>query len=316
MEYNLTDGWPIFDQKGVSMPRSRAPEDLSVEELRRLLIEKSRAQRDARLESFRRTGRIVPVEPRFEAEEVLPPPDDLDVVPIHPRRRKRTVMDGLLLLVEVAAVAGLLFIMFRVLGVLVDLNQEVAASLQQPTLTPTAIYKAVVLPSGHTSPVLSKEVSFNKAEIPEHLLPLVQSMDNLPLPTPGPQQAVRIRIPRINVDAPVVQGDGFEQLKKGVGQHLDTANPGEKGNLVLSAHNDVFGEIFRYLDELKEGDEIHVYTSQREYIYIISEIRIVEPTTVEVMDQTVEPMVTLISCYPYHVDKQRIVVRAYLQGQP
>ncbi len=41
------------------MPRRKAPEDLSVEELRRLLIEKRRGPRRERLEHFRQTGRVV-----------------------------------------------------------------------------------------------------------------------------------------------------------------------------------------------------------------------------------------------------------------
>jgi sortase A len=45
------------------MPRRKAPEELSVEELRRLLIEKRRGARRERLEHFKRTGRVVAVEP-------------------------------------------------------------------------------------------------------------------------------------------------------------------------------------------------------------------------------------------------------------
>ena len=297
------------------MPRSRAAEDLSVEELRRLLVEKSRQRRDRRLDAYRRTGRIIPVQPAVAAAPAAAlEPDDL--LPVsRPQRRQRTALDGFLLFLELAAVAGLIFIIFRVLTVLVSWNSEFAAALKQPDLTPTPMYRVVVLPSGHTSPALSQDVSFNRAEIPEHLQPFVAGSEFLPIPTPGPAQAIRIRIPRIRVDASVVQGDGFEQLKKGVGQHLNGINPGEKGNLVLSAHNDVFGEIFRYLDELKSGDEIILYTSQREYVYIVSEVRIVEPTALEVLDPTQEAVVTLISCYPYRVDDKRIVVRAYLQGQ-
>jgi sortase A len=99
-----------------------------------------------------------------------------------------------------------------------------------------------------------------------------------------------------------------------VGQHIGTANPGEKGNVVLSAHNDIFGEIFRELDRLETGDEVVVYTNQRSYTYIVSQSRIVEPTMVEVMESTSQPTVTLISCYPYLVDNQRIVVTARLQS--
>jgi hypothetical protein len=45
------------------MPRRKAPEDMSVEELRRLLIEKRRGARRERLEHFKRTGRVVDVTP-------------------------------------------------------------------------------------------------------------------------------------------------------------------------------------------------------------------------------------------------------------
>ena len=111
----------------------------------------------------------------------------------------------------------------------------------------------------------------------------------------------------------MVQGDGWEQLKQGVGQHINTANPGEPGNMVLSAHNDIFGEIFRHLDKLQVGDEVIVFTNIRSYRYVIDlETQVVEPTFIEVMGQTKDPTVTLISCYPYLVNDQRIVVKATL----
>jgi sortase A len=112
----------------------------------------------------------------------------------------------------------------------------------------------------------------------------------------------------------VVQGDGWQQLKKGVGQNISSVNPGEHGNVVLSAHNDIFGEIFRDLDQLEPGDEVILYTNQRSHTYIVTESQVVEPTRVEVMAQTAQPTTTLISCYPYLVDDQRIVVTARLQG--
>jgi sortase A len=142
----------------------------------------------------------------------------------------------------------------------------------------------------------------------------VQSLASIPLPTPGPEQATRIQIPAIHVDAPVVQGDGWEQLKKGVGQHAGTGDPGKPGNVVLSAHNDIFGEIFRDLDKLEVGDQVILFTNQRAYTYVVSETLIVEPIDVEVMAPSTDPLVTLISCYPYMVDSQRIVIKAQLQS--
>jgi sortase A len=124
-----------------------------------------------------------------------------------------------------------------------------------------------------------------------------------------------VKIPGINVFARIVQGDGWEELKQGVGQHLGTPNPGDDGNIVLSAHNDVFGELFRDLDKLEPGDEVILYTEEKAYTYVVRQTQIVEPTAVEVMGPTREPVVTLISCYPYLVDNKRIVVTAYLVGE-
>lgn len=301
-----------------AMPRRKAPEDLSVEELRRLLIEKRRGARRDRIEHFRRTGRVVAIapdlsegsgEPGSAASESDASTANQPEVPA-----QRRFLDRLLLAVEVLAILGLVGIILSGMGILRDLNKEVAAALAPATAEPTPLVTAVVLPSGHTPPDAQGNTHPNYDEIPEHLRPMVQSLGNIPIPTPGPEQAIRIQIPALSVDAPVVQGDGWEQLKKGVGQHIGTANPGQVGNVVLSAHDDVYGQLFRYLDRLVAGDRVILYTQQRQYVYVVTGTAIVEPTQVEVMAPTVDPTVTLISCYPYLVNKQRIVVFAKLQN--
>jgi len=280
------------------------------------LIEKRRGARRERLEHFKRTGRVVDVAPDILAEstpvvDTLEETTDQAQVPALKRRR---VMDRILLAVEVLAVVGLVGVLISGFGILRDLNAEVAAALIQETLTPTPLVMAVVLPSGHTPPDAQGNTRPNIDEIPAHLQPMVQSLANLPVPTAAPDQAIRIQIPSINIDAPVVQGDGWEQLKKGVGQNVGSANPGQTGNIILSAHNDVYGELFRYLDKLAPGDQVVLYTQQRQYVYVVDRTAVVEPTAVEVMASTGSPTVTLISCYPYLVDKQRIVVFARLQS--
>lgn len=281
-----------------------------------MLIEKRRGARRERLEHFKRTGRVVDVAPDALAEstpevDTLEDNGDQAPAPVSPRRR---VMDRVLLVVEVLAVVGLFGVLISGFGILRDLNEEVAAALVQETLTPTPLVMAVVLPSGHTPPDAQGNTRPNLEEIPAHLQPMVQSLASIPVPTSAPNQAIRIQIPALEVDAPVVQGDGWEQLKKGVGQNIGSANPGQNGNVVLSAHNDVYGELFRFLDKLQPGDQVIVYTQQRQYTYVVDRTAIVEPTAVEVMAPTENPTVTLISCYPYLINKQRIVVFARLQN--
>ena len=287
---------------------------MSVEELRRLLIEKRRGARRERLEHFKRTGRVVAVEP--DALTAVPVVDTLEDASEQPPvqvSRRRLVMDRILLAVEILAVVGLVGVLISGFGVLQDLNQQVASALIQETFTPTPLVMAVVLPSGHLPPDAQGNTRPNEEEIPEHLRPMVQSLANVPIPTSAPDQAIRIQIPAIKIDAPIVQGDGWEQLKKGVAQNINSVDPGQSGNVILSAHNDVYGELFRYLDKLAPGDQVILYTQQRQFVYVVDRTAIVEPTAVEVMASTGSPTVTLISCYPYLVDKKRIVVFARLQ---
>jgi sortase A len=60
---------------------------------------------------------------------------------------------------------------------------------------------------------------------------------------------------------------------------------------------------------------VQLYTASQIFSYVVTGTRVVEPTEVSVMDATEHPSVTLISCYPYLVDNQRIVVFADLKTQ-
>jgi sortase A len=279
--------------------------DLSVEEIRYWIVRKRRVTRTRRLEHFWRTGRVRPLPGEW---------DEIRDTPARSERRPRTWIDRALLGAELLAILSLVAVMGSGLSVLRALNQSMAAALQQPTLQPTPLVSEIVLPEGHTPPNSPGGARPNVAEIPENLRPVFFAAQALPIPTSAPHQAIRIQIPAIGVDAPVVQGDSWEQLKKGVAQHAGTPNPGEIGNIVLSGHNDVFGEVFRDLDRLQPGDQVIVLTSQRRYVYVITGTQLVEPTAVEVMAPTPDQRVTLISCHPYLVDVHRIIVTAILQS--
>jgi sortase A len=301
------------------MARNRKPADeLSIEELESLVARKKLQARQDRVRKFRRSGRAVSLQPDPNAD---PMPDshliDFDEEEQAGRSAFRRRVGGffrfLLLLTELAAVGALVFIVYRGYLTLQELNAQADSGIEMPTPSATPLITAVVLPSGHMPPTDPGGPRPNESEIPENLRPIVQSMASVPIPTPGPEHAHSIFIPALWVEpAPVVQGDGWEQLKRGVGQHIGSANPGARGNLVLSAHNDIYGERFRDLDQLSPGDEILVSTASFEFIYRVTSISIVEPTDVSVMVPTERRTITLISCYPYMVDNQRIVVAGEL----
>ena len=316
------------------MPDRRSVDELTIEELEEILAIRKREARLARLKRLREDGRVVdvpdliePTSPPLAADRAARAPRSYYHVnevaeESAPRRRfnllpshktVRTWRDRFLLLIELGAVVGLIFVVVSLEQARVETNQAVAQTQVVPTPEPTPLISAVVLPSGHRPPTSPGGAAPNFDEVPAHLRAFVQSVTPQPIATPAPGQPTRIQSPAINVDAQVVPGDTWEQLKKGVGHHLGTANPGERGNLVLSAHNDIFGEIFRHLDQLENGDEIIVSSGSQRYRYVVNQTRVIAPTQVEVMLPTNDPTVTLISCYPYLVDNQRIVVFAQLQ---
>ena len=301
------------------MPYSKEIEKLTAKELRQLLVRKQISDHRNRVAEFNRSGRVVKVETLSKSptlEDTRTKPLEQSEDPAGKTKKSNRWVDRLLVLVEIGAALGLVAIVFVGANLIRSLNQDVKSAMTQPTLTPTAMINAVVLPSGHTPPSAPGGAQPNYAEIPENLRPLVQAMAALPVPTAGPEFAQYLRIPAINVAQVIVQGDGWDQLKKGIGQHIGSVNPGQNGNLILSGHDDIYGEVFRYLDQLKPGDQVLVRTSQQEYIYVVDRWEVVNPTELGVLSSTQEPTLTLISCYPYMVDTQRIIVVAHLQTAP
>ncbi|HCU98579.1 MAG TPA: hypothetical protein DGM69_04455 [Chloroflexi bacterium] len=290
------------------MKDRRSVDDLSIEELELILRIKKNKVREERLRAYRDSGRALQSSINSELSDSWSPPKK--------RFQLSQITSRIMLVVEIGAVLGLLYLGYDIWQTRETINKEakeVISAESFPTSSPTPMITAVVLPGGHIPPTDPGGTRFNESEIPENLRPMIQSLPAIIVPSPEAKQASRIMISTINVDAPVVQGDGWEQLRRGVGQHIGTSNPGENGNLVLSAHNDIFGEIFRDLDKLLPGDEINVSTMGQQFTYLVTDTLIVEPTEVSVMNQTKTPTITLISCYPYLIDNKRIVVFGQLQ---
>jgi sortase A len=121
-----------------------------------------------------------------------------------------------------------------------------------------------------------------------------------------------LRIPRIRLEVPVLEGAGELVLNQGVGWIPGTSRPGETGNVGIAGHRDGF---FRGLKDLSLGDAIELATLVRNDTYRVDELRIVDPEEVEVLRATEDATLTLVTCYPfYYVGKapRRYIVRAGL----
>jgi LPXTG-site transpeptidase (sortase) family protein len=129
-----------------------------------------------------------------------------------------------------------------------------------------------------------------------------------------------IVIPRLGIHAPVYDRgvDGLGRLPIAHGYavtHFRYSAPlGARGNYVIYGHDDIEGQIFRYLDQLRPGDRVYLHHGVHEYVYQVTGSQVVVPTQVSVLNPTSWASLTMISCTPYWVDTHRIVVRATLIG--
>jgi sortase A len=146
-----------------------------------------------------------------------------------------------------------------------------------------------------------------------------------------------IRIPRLD-DGPgspyarvVVEGTATADLKKGPGHLVQSGQPGQVGNLVISGHRTTYGAPFSNLDRLHPGDAVVIETRDTWFTYRVSGTEIVKPTDVAVTypvprQPGVAPtrsVLTLTTCNPKYSATQRMVVSAVLdtalpkaQGDP
>jgi LPXTG-site transpeptidase (sortase) family protein len=132
-----------------------------------------------------------------------------------------------------------------------------------------------------------------------------------------------LRIDKLGILAPIVQdvnGKDREEynsaLRDGVAHYDISSLPDEGGNIFIFGHSssDVVpgenGRIFAKLNELDKGDKITVYFQEKDYKYIVSEDKIVEPTDTSVLDETEEETLTLMTCWPLGTKDKRLIIRA------
>ena len=119
-----------------------------------------------------------------------------------------------------------------------------------------------------------------------------------------------LRIPSIGLEVPVLEGTDDFTLNRAVGRIEGTARPGQPGNVGIAGHRDGY---FRGLKDVGVGVAIELETPGDSRTYRVSDVRIVSPDDVSVLDPTPEPTLTLVTCYPFYFvgdAPKRYIVRA------
>jgi sortase A len=127
-----------------------------------------------------------------------------------------------------------------------------------------------------------------------------------------------LRIPAIDLNAVVVQGTAIEDLKRGPGHYLGTANPWQRrGTTAIAGHRTTYGAWFWNLDKLKKGDPIVLETHRGTFHYDVTRLAIVGPGDVKVLRPTAHPTLVLTTCNPRFSAAQRLIAFArQVERQP
>lgn len=119
----------------------------------------------------------------------------------------------------------------------------------------------------------------------------------------------------------VVEGVALSLLRAGPGHYPGTDRPGGAGNFAVAGHRTTYGAPFWSVNELTDGDTIHVVDRQgREWTYAYTEQRIVSPLDVEVIYPdplgTGAPTITLTTCHPRGSARERLIAFGELIEEP
>lgn len=139
----------------------------------------------------------------------------------------------------------------------------------------------------------------------ESILSAQMSAQNLPV-------IGGIAIPELEVNLPIFKGVGNTELAYGAGTMKEDQVMGER-NYALASHH-IFGiagaekMLFSPLDNAKEGMIIYLTDKEKIYTYVISEVKVVSPDHVEVIDDRPgQTEVTLVTCTDYNATNRIIV---------
>jgi LPXTG-site transpeptidase (sortase) family protein len=124
---------------------------------------------------------------------------------------------------------------------------------------------------------------------------------------PRPGIAARLEIPAIELETDVVEG-GIVSNARGEPewqtvpfvalQYRELGHVGARGNAVISGHVVTIneGNVFRDLNKINFGDMVQVETDEGSFTYVVEDLKLVKPNQVDVMEQTKDQRLTLITC--------------------
>ncbi|HVR12595.1 MAG TPA: class D sortase, partial [Gaiellaceae bacterium] len=120
----------------------------------------------------------------------------------------------------------------------------------------------------------------------------------------------KLKIPRIHLDAVVVNGTGTADLRRGPGRHLETYMPGERQLVYIAGHRTTYGAPFGDIDKIRPGDLITASLPYATVTYRVTGHRIVDDNDLSVLKTHHREQLVLQACHPRFFASERYLVYA------
>ena len=131
----------------------------------------------------------------------------------------------------------------------------------------------------------------------------------------GDEMMGSVEIPKINIKIPIYHTTEEDVLNKGAGHLEGSSLPvgGANTHAVISAHRGLpSASLFTDLDQLKEGDHFLIHVLNETLCYEVDKISVVKPEdTTALAVEDGQDLVTLLTCTPYGVNTERLLVRGH-----
>ena len=180
---------------------------------------------------------------------------------------------------KIKRIIGLIFIIVGVTIILVIGYQKYETSKKQKELK-NILEEIITEPISSDGQTIGKKLTKSEIEFLEGFTPIAL-----------------MEIPSIKLEQGIVSGISDNVLEFYLGHFEDSAMPGEKGNFSVAGHRvSSYSEAFVNLYKAEVGEEIIVKSNGKKYIYKITEMIVVDPSDISVLEDTEEATITLVTC--------------------
>jgi len=131
----------------------------------------------------------------------------------------------------------------------------------------------------------------------------------------------RFVVPKLGINVPLIFPKNTDinsllgDLERGVIHYPNTAEPGQAGNTFIAGHSSQnpwekgnYKTVFTLIGKLETGDDAIIYSAGQKYVYKITGQRVVSADDLSVLEPTLDPTLTLMTCWPVGTTARRMII--------